>query len=346
MTDTNSHPFFIWCHILFGAFWKSFLWGAAFIAIAIIVKLSTNQPTSDFISWTTLFIKELGFAFLIGSIISVGIEEVARYEHNKLVKTQMEKLNQNVIEAVYSRDFPNEIFQHIENAILNKPYLRDNLEVTFIIDYIDPSDKYLRDYAPVLIKIASSYKQINLSRESKSHAPEVFIEKPWDGDLEEYCKINNVSIDKRAFTESEILTADNAASDTENYIRFKFDEVDIPPAKSAYFEIEYQLVKLARDMTTWRTLYTCKNGRFNIIHPEDMEVFIEPIHPDEAISCGPTEGGKYRQIQIDAPLLPQNGIVLWWRPKSLATTKTDSHKEKTQSGKRIKNYKRKKRKKP
>lgn len=304
--------FFEACHTLFGAFWKAGLWGSAFIAISLLMP-----PI-----WLAGFLRELGFAFIIGAIITIGIEEIARRKHNALVAEQMATVNRNVIEAVYGRRFPNSIFDHIEQTILDQPLVRKDLEVTFNFSRLLASRTRLIDATPLLIKVSATYSVHNLRRTPETYKPYIFLEKPWPADLVKHVRINRFSVNGVDLSSEDIDAANAKEPDTPNYIKFIFGDIPLPagtsrPRKGATIELEYQFIKLARDATTWRTVLPCEECKLTIVYSSEFELFYTSIHSNSIIEYGPTQTSGVKQLKFNGPLLPQNGLEIWWRPGSV-----------------------------
>lgn len=308
--------FLEWCHFLFGHFWKAFLWGVFFISIAKGYEAFWGKFFYG-------FFKELGVAFVIGSIISIGIEEASRKEQNESVKNKMDEVSKNVIEAVYNRRFPDSVFEHIENNIIEKPYMKKDIVVEIILNKLSEEQategKAIAIDTPIIVCIKSSYTIINITNSAVKYPAQVFVETPWESQYLAHCSITRYSVNKEVKSEEELKRAHRRKDDDDDFVRYQFEDIELAPQESASIELEYQYVKYGRDATTWQSIHSAENARLSIVYnAKELVVYSSEIHPcEEYIQISSSKkkfGTETKHVNFDAPLLPYNGVEIWWAP--------------------------------
>lgn len=258
-----------------------------------------------------LFISELGFAFVIAFVISVGIEMRSRREHNALVAMQLAAANRNIFEAIYKVRMPPEVFQEIEEKIIKQKFYRKNTHIYYTFSSQDNPIEGHEISKIFKVEVNLSYDVENLSDDDDDFDLRVFIETPLIRELSDRVQLIDLLLDGKSISREELEKARRNWADTENYIRYRYP-IPVQGGHSRKVEIIYEMVKLERDNEAWRSFYPCDSLRLTLILPTNLTCSVDAIHPDGITSTKGKAGDQLREFRIDKPLLPAHGVLFWW----------------------------------
>jgi hypothetical protein len=269
----------------------------------------------------SLIFKELGVAFLIAFVISIVIEKKAREERDRLFRTQMHRVQKNVLEAVYARKIPDDYFKYIETHLFQQTFYRTNLFVNYVLA--------LRDGGSAQVTCTTSYDVTNNSYDKAPCTVRSNLEKPFRPDLFDEVKL------KRLYVKA--VGADNPLLDlkegdvaealkkkivervvTGEQIRYGYP-FELKPGETYTVSIENSWPAKGDAYDFWRAAAPVDGIRYQVFaSAEDFDVRVVPIHPvaPRRIAGGP--GDDLQGWEISSPLTPYQGFLVMWSAKKTA----------------------------
>jgi hypothetical protein len=266
------------------------------------------------------FLVELGIALIIAYFISVSIEKYSRETHNEHVQRQIEIIKRSVFESVYKSRYDRAFVDFVENNIFKYPLFRREYRLSIRIlphqraaakPTLDPED-------PVVLSINVRSIYENISTNSFVHPISTFIERHMSYSPDEEPRLHSVRIggkqhlfkDDQAFTNAQLgqLTE---FTDVKNY-RIN---VQFLPRQQIEIELNYHIIKCARDELSWRCVDPADGFHLMLSHTDKLVSYATPIHNRNDIKPETQKGGLDLELKINEPLFPHNGVALWWRPK-------------------------------
>jgi hypothetical protein len=261
------------------------------------------------------FLKELGFASIIGFLVSVIIERAAREEEVLLFERYVKESGKNVLKAVYGNNISNELFDFIVKHVLSISFVRSEVLLTFDLK-ICKEESY-GEY--VIIKVRQESTITNISPADKTFEGSTAIEKTHGPRSVEINTIEYI----RAMPNEGDFKVDTAYQELD---RFRKKNYSIPATPNRPFRIHQSstLSKSTTDNHIWRSNIVTERGRITINYPpEDFEINFDLLHAEFDPEKHSFRSPGAIVIAVDRPLLPHNGIMFWWSKKEKVEDRQD-----------------------
>jgi hypothetical protein len=293
--------------------------GIVLILVGIIYSMhGIGLPGLLDVKSISSFIKEVGFAFMIAFVLSIAIESKARREHNALVQTHLHALNRNVFQALYGIRTPQGLFEQVEDTIIKQKFFRRNVHMVYQFMPASTSKVFVMD-------VDLNYHVENISRDQDSFRIPVTLEKPFLKDVSDKVKLRAIVIDGKHLSDQELQEARDAAPDCEKFIRFSHN-VDVDGESTRRIEIKYTMVKLHQDYEVWRSVFPCDGLRLTVTVPQGVEILAHQIHPTPLRESVGKHGDTLREWVLERPVLPYQGVLIWWRSEQVSQAEEDRPK--------------------
>lgn len=296
--------------------------GAILLLLGLTYSAYDAHHFKSFWDYFFLFLKELGFALIIAYFITVGIESSSRNRHNDHVTNQIDQIKRNVFDAVYKTRQDAGLVSLLETEIFKKGFFRTGYELQMTFEYVDKTlektpESFLR------VDVCSRFYVTNTTTTSSTFNYSTFVEKPFDESLQHQAVLNYLKVGDHVLTEDELKKADTSVDDTADFRKYAWPK-QISGGEAIYVLAKYTIFKHARDSLNWQVLDSCDGLKLTVFHPKEIVIFGDAVHPcsDSIDKSGGTENDQTFDLRIDQPLLPRNGIQIWWSPsKSTAASK-------------------------
>lgn len=288
------------------------LFGAILLLLGIVLKAYDDHFFSTLDSYFSIFLKEIGFAAIIAYFVTVGIEAYQRDSHNKHVSEQIDIIKQNVFEAVYKTRQDAELIALLEQEVFRKSFSRTGYDLQMNMEFVD-CDRDKNSDSMLRIDVTSSFYVTNRSSTPSMFHFSTFLERPFDEELDHKALLHYLKVGPHVLTKDEIDKADKALADTKDFRRYQWLH-EIKPNEKVFLVAKYTIFKRARDAMVWQVTDPCDGLKLAISHPKDIVIYGDAVHPCQ--DCAEKSGGepddKLFDMRIDLPLLPKNGIQVWW----------------------------------
>ena len=160
------------------------------------------------------------------------------------------------------------------------------------------------------------YTLRNLSDEALNYPVKFYTSKvsgfdePTDPDI----GLKSLIIDDIAVPPNKFVDIDKAADDDVG--QHKYEKVVlVTPGKDIRVRVTFFQHKRTTDNDLWQSNNVCEGFELKLRYdPAVFQVFVEPVHPCDQFDSeiGPTAGENCMTVRIDRPLLPKNGVFMWW----------------------------------
>lgn len=284
------------------------LTGALLISISIIVDIFYNQKSSGPSYYAAIFLKELGFAFIVAWLVSITIEQAASKWRSEEVSNQLNAIKENVFSAVFNVRQPDEMIDLLNRTIFRKAFYRQQYSVNVLFEYLPVSGKP----DMVFLDITSRFKAMNMTASPQKFKYAATIEIPYDRELANLAVLKSVSIDGVRLTDEQMAQAKANGADTDDFKRYAH-EIPVLAKGSVTIVSNYTLVKHTRDALVWQVFDPCDGFRLTAVSPKDLVIYGDAIHPfAPAEKSGGKIGDAKFAIHVEQPLFPNHGVQLWW----------------------------------
>jgi hypothetical protein len=295
---------------------------AIFAALALVVGLSLKENGWQYIAFNQEFLAnfflEVGTALLIAFFIAISIEKYSRETHNAHVQAQIDKIKRSVFESIYKNRYDKHFVNFIEDNIFKYPLYRRKYRVGIKIEE-HPSvahKKVLSAEDPVILNITLRSTVVNISSKSIDRVMTTFIEKP-DLDYPDHqprlCVFTK-GHETHNFANDEEFKKVGQLQDREDMKIYSVN-VHFQPEEKIHIELQYTLVKFARDEMSWRCIDPAEDFLLAMNHTKKLCSFATAMHSRGDIKPRRQIGAFDLELEIPEPLFPHNGAVVWWRPK-------------------------------
>lgn len=258
-------------------------------------------------------IRDLGIAFVVGAIVSLGIERISRARLNSDIHKQIQALQVDFIGSAFMKQYPEGYSALIANLLKTEIFCR--LEHTVEIDIQhrpEQTSPCVSDDEVYFDQITRGFVK-NVSSVSQTYQPKFFLGEDWDLKAPH---LDTWKVGDRELSRAEIAKADQSTPDSPFTKWYQFPEpIEIPPGGTVYTYTKARNYKRARDVTTWSGILAADGLRFTVTHPPDFEVFVQAKSPNRLTEFPSQSDGRRVAVEIFGGTLPHTTVELGWRPK-------------------------------
>jgi hypothetical protein len=304
--------------------YKTLYIGLVFIFVGLVFVILANPQ----LFWQKLlsgFVVEVGFAFAIAWVVGATIERRAKHEHNLRVEKQAsvlrgefqdrernlsQRLSQNVFAYLYSVNFPRSAFKVMEDYIFSQKVIKKRQYLEYeICDPVDSSGW-------IVMRCHFDYKLVNLSDEMIEHPVRFHASKVSGLDHPKVDGLGLISMFIRdvQIDPSKFPAMDQAAPDViEGQQKFE-EKISISPGEEVRVRVTFKQLKRVNDNDLYQSNAICESLELKLrYNPKVFNAFVEAVHPSEKFTINQfDQGDNYRIVTIEEPLLPKNGVFMWW----------------------------------
>jgi hypothetical protein len=263
------------------------------------------------------FLKELGFACIIGFLVSVIIERAARDEEVLIFDRYIKESGKNVLKAVYGHNVSDTLFDFLDKHILSLDFVRSEITLTFSVNVC--KDEIEGEYVKLTLQTALTI--INISPTEKEFKGYVAVEKT---DAPRSTETNAIEY-IRTIPKDGRLKVDSAHEESSKFKKMNYS-ITVTPDKPLRVHALSTVSKLTTDSNIWRAAFVTEKCHITVHYPpEELELRFELMHAEYDGEIHSLQSAGSIIIAIDQPLLPHNGIILWWsKKKQEAVPKNES----------------------
>ena len=294
-------------------------------------------PLFNAFAWAG-FVQELGFACFIALFILLGVEGFARAQHEAIAQQQLERFTDQsrIFHAGVSEEFERRtdrivksvfcgvcasnmnqrVIDEVIEHILLSQVLRCGHQNTYTLNdkTVTVEDEKI---SFIELQADSNYTVKNLSKTAEVEFPvRINFPIPADKRLIGSTGIEGVCFDGDWLEADELREGDEAVPNTEYQHCYRWIRI-IPPEGTLEVRSRYMLVKERSDTELWLSLIPGLSMDLTMhISANGLEFGVKEIHRMEATKIAGTGYTGLHRWEIKAPILPNQGILVWWRPRT------------------------------
>lgn len=260
---------------------------------------------------------EVGFAFIIAWVVGLTVEREARRELSDHALAHSHTISENVFKYLYSVKLPRDVFNVVADYVFKEPVIKTRQLLEF--ELYPPADG--SDW--IKMRCSFDYTLKNISEQDidhpiKFHTSKVSgLNEPKDSSVGlASLIIGDRVIDKERFEEIDKAAPDDVGQQ-------KYQEIErIPKNSELRVQITFYQHKRVNDNDLFQTNCVCEKTDIRVrFDPDVFNLFLEPVHPSNKFDSfiEPNHGAdNCIRAQINRPLLPKNGVFMWWNRKEVA----------------------------
>jgi hypothetical protein len=297
-----------------------------FVIVAVVWDALLKTETTDL--WTfrgavwVEVVREFGFAFFIAWIVAVTIEKSSKRRQEVSVQAMQKRIADNVFRGVYSTEFPNRMIDTITRNLLKSKFVRNYIDLTYEINPLTEVDANYGKSPPfVCVRTKMDYVIRNMTDEETIFPFRLLLDQPPDPGLQKYVKLETIEIDGHD-AKGKISSKKNEDGTIEYAGDFNIKPspvLDDDPLKGLRVKIEHVIIKNNVDTVIWSTPYpTLKLDLSVIMNVKDNMFQAHALYRKEFKKTWgkPEEYEGIHTWTLDDVVLPHQGVVVFWQPKS------------------------------
>jgi hypothetical protein len=256
-------------------------------------------------------VRELGFALLIAAAISLTVEVAAKREYRRDVRRYTEEIKRDVFGAVFGTRQPREIVDDVMELMLQPTFIRRDHSVRLEFDRLVAGSGTTIPY--IVIRFRRSYTAKNTTgRQQRLSVRFQVVEPPFEGrpaDTVDAVHVNGRSL--AAKWTSEVKRGDREST----VLQSSYEHEELVEAHGEVSVVVHST--LYRDWDdnelTWSSA-SSEGLTFSLKLLREIKRFgVVAIHQKEAKLLSKNEGTHEYEYCIPGPVLPYQGMYLWWR---------------------------------
>jgi len=258
-------------------------------------------------------IRDLGIAFIVGGVVSLGIERISRARFQSEIADEIKKIERSAINAAFLKTYPIEYTEEIEKTLRRTKYFKYGLNI--IIDIIEPDPPINDAHGNPLIyyEQSVSYQAGNVSGEEQTLKPRLFFDLNPEMPPPELLEW---TVGKHEL-KGEAVSATRAHAEDHGNHRWYHFPIGVPlgAGEKVYVFSKVRNFKYPRDVTTWCGIQPADSMRLVINHPPGYYAYAQPKTAARTTDTSVVSDGRRVVVELFTPLLPYVTIELGWNPK-------------------------------
>lgn len=297
--------------------------GSVLIFVSLAIKLGLSSPET-FKEVGSGFLLELGLGFIVGAVIAMTIEKYTQDRKEKELSQQEERIRRNIFEALFETAIPREFVTEMYKALFEPKFLREHLEIAFGFRKLNAAEQAATPHTDLLVLTQTiRFNARNITDRPTNHE--------FNG--REYALIDHPNF-PTPFHDVFIKGSDKTFNLTINDILAQETRPDpfwhrlgplnvmVAAKESAEICVVVEKVCRSTDTKTWITRHAANNLKVVIELADDalynsMDFTVDQSHRVE-LKKNPSLVPTLRKHEwnLNSPILPFQGIIVHWRPKS------------------------------
>jgi hypothetical protein len=277
------------------------LLGLAFVAIDKFISVSTSIMG---------VISEVGIGLIAAGIITLTLEPITR----RRLQSDIEEVKRTHFETLLTGVMPEPIFKEVQAHIIRQPFLRENVQTTFELSWVDEKRTSVFKYS------VAQYDVTNISKTNEIYQIRVIEEKEIGSKFPDFTKISEIRIQldeqKEDVYDFERLKDHLRITDELIEVRMGFP---LAPDQKARVTVKSQSILSDRIHIYVMTVPTV-NLELTVVHREDMILRAIPLHPSESNFRQEIDTPSLNRWRITGGLLSFQGFEVTWFPKEIEHT--------------------------
>ena len=289
----------------------------AILASAFALLLAAHYVVKNGVFHTALH--EVGFALLVSLVVWAMFEARLSQDADKAWDRRIDRVTKNVFNAVLRKDLPKELLDEANNLILNSSMVREDFTVTYTLRDASVNGGNLDC---VLVDAVMQFTMRNISTDQVTWHACLGLPNPIHDELKALLKVTSLSVIKGGeplqleIENAEISFREKLKDNSETEVMYDAGKVTLEKGESLNVSAAYTMAKEAEDTEFLRSLHPANGLRVTIFDqtPGRRLVFAKSVHRHKLNRVSaPDTPGAAQIFNIPGYLLPQQGVLIWWK---------------------------------
>ncbi len=298
-----------------------------------VLKFDHVAHRADGINWGLGIgdlLRGLGTALVLSIVISVTLERQNRSQFMMALTNKTRELSLSVFAGMFNRNHPDALLTAVKSQILERDLIRDSISVSYTLSLWTPPRGSARlngrRFVRVDVILSSTVTNVSTLRGVDAGIARVplglALPNPMLDELKPEVKVSKFMVGGDSIASSEIDAANVklqvALSDDEiedGFVDFGFR--DVQPGESLSVSANYTMMKEAEDTEVFRTLQIARSLSLTVNDNTNgqLKVRARSIHPSPLEKMA--SGSATTQWRLSDIILPQQGIMVWWKAPAM-----------------------------
>ena len=312
ISDPNTdQPPRLWCDVLI----------ALPIGIGMIWASEYIGPSYEKIRSVVL---ELGIGFVVGAIVAVTIESYMRRKQGIEDRARKRKMEANIFLALFRTALPDDLVHEMYQMLFTRRFVRQKLKIEMMLRPLTQEEQMGCSVPDALVLTQTvTYDAKNISDGQASHhvSPQEYTLIPHPTRTYPFTMFSAScpGLKPVILNSPEDFACCVTNPDKGIWHYLKAPKVEVPENGVVTVVSTVELICRKTDIKTWLTYYPAEHLKLTVsLHKElqgQLEFAVDQSHRlslEPFTETGP-EGTMYGW-KLEKPILPHQGIVLYWRP--------------------------------
>ena len=266
---------------------------------------------------------EIGIAFVVGGLVAISIERYMEERKNAEELARERRIEKNIFQYLFqtalSPDLVNEMYQ----MLFTRKFIRQNLTIAFKLRHLNEEEqKDCKELGLLVLTQKVTYDAKNVTDQAAMHhvSPQEYTLVPHPMYLQPFktfsvtcCNVKQELVAKQDFA-GRVRNPDGGI-----WHYLDAPSADVPKDQVVTVVSEVEMVCRETDSKTWLTYYPAEHLTLSVeVGPDlqdKLEFAVDQSHrlrltPHDSLTA---DGRKRFGWVLGKPILPHQGIVLYWR---------------------------------
>lgn len=276
-------------------------------------------------------LRAIGSALVLSIIISVTLERQNRSQFMQALTNKTRELSLSVFAGMFNRNHPDALLTAVKTQILERDLIRDSISVAYTLSLWKPpvgvKAPQGRNYIRVDVILSSTITNVSTLRGLEAGVAEVplglALPNPMIAELKKDVMISQFLVggeplEAAVLAEANRKLQEDLADDEREDAQVSFGSRTVQPGESLAISANYTMLKEAEDTEVFRTLQIARSLSLTVNDNTGgtLKVRARSIHPSSLEKMA--SGSATTQWRLSDIILPQQGIMVWWKAPGLA----------------------------
>lgn len=275
-------------------------------------------------------LRAIGSALILSIIISVTLERQNRSQFMDALANKTRELTLSVFAGMFNRNHPDALLTAVKSQILERDLIRDSISVAYTLSIWRPKGggevPKGRTFIRVDVILSSTITNVSTLKGVDAGVasvplglalPNPMIDALKDDVTVAQFLVGGAPLDAETLRTANKKLREDLRDDEREDVQVDFGSREIQPGESLSISANYTMLKEAEDTEVFRTLQIARSLSLTVNDNTGgrLKVRARSIHPSSLEKMA--SGSATTQWRLSDIILPQQGIMVWWKAPSL-----------------------------
>ena len=313
--------------------------GAVFVLASLCIKLyevvpHPHDPDEAAASWllelSCIFLLEIGIGVIVACVLARTLESYLHRQSELQHRRQIRRIQQHTLEALFGIHVERKFYDELANLIFRYKLRRNDFTIVYQFEPAVDGTNTVGSDDKLKVTVTVSYTLRNIARRHLDHPLRHYFEMLLPGcDDQDYKRFSIKGCMVEGEEEQVVWIGEELQKRlrTEGIRRVFNTRIRVAPKKDAQVEFTYSMLKRAADTDIWLSTVPAKSLRIIAVIDRklyNLQFWPDAVHWDSPILVRHVPEGRLRTYEwcINSIILPNQGIILLWRPDNPAPAPT------------------------